>query len=58
VRAEVAVHFGDHIIAVKLLKQISPYAWSPSPAVLRLDPNFDSLRGDPEFEKLAHADGR
>lgn len=52
------MHFGDHIIAVKLLKQISPYAWSPSPAVLRLDPNFDSLRGDPEFEKLAHADGR
>ncbi|PYK63985.1 MAG: hypothetical protein DME50_16025, partial [Verrucomicrobia bacterium] len=27
-------------------------------ALLRLDPMFDPLRGDPRFEKLAHSDGK
>jgi TolB-like protein/Flp pilus assembly protein TadD len=29
-----------------------------TPALLRLDPMFDPLRGDPRFEKLAHSDGK
>lgn len=57
-RAVVAARFNDRAAAIKLLRQIAPLPWSPSPASLRLDPNFDNLRGDPEFEKLAHADGK
>jgi TolB-like protein/Flp pilus assembly protein TadD len=29
-----------------------------TPGLLRLDPMFDPLRGDPRFEKLAHSDGK
>jgi hypothetical protein len=29
-----------------------------TPALLRLDPMFDPLRGDPRFEKLANSDGK
>jgi len=29
-----------------------------TPALLRLDPMFDSLRSDPRFGKLAHSDGK
>jgi TolB-like protein/class 3 adenylate cyclase/Tfp pilus assembly protein PilF len=29
-----------------------------TPALLRLDPMFDPLRGNPRFEKLAHSDGK
>jgi TolB-like protein/class 3 adenylate cyclase len=29
-----------------------------TPALLRLDPMFDPLHGDPRFEKLAHSDGK
>jgi TolB-like protein/DNA-binding winged helix-turn-helix (wHTH) protein/Tfp pilus assembly protein PilF len=57
-RSVVAARFGDRPIALALLTKVSDYAWSPSPASLRLDPDWDSLRGDPEFEKLAHADGQ
>lgn len=57
-RAVVAARFSERALAVKLLKQIRTYPWGPSPPVLRLDPNFDSLRGEPEFERLAHADGK
>jgi len=33
----------------------TPYLESITPALLRLDPDFDSLRGYPRFEKLAAA---
>ena len=29
-----------------------------TPALFRLDPMFDPLRGNPRFEKLAHLDGK
>jgi TolB-like protein len=29
-----------------------------TPVLLRLDPMFDPLRGDPRFKKLAHSDGK
>jgi hypothetical protein len=46
---------GDHDSALPLLEQLVS-AWRPARTYLRLHPLFDSLRGDPRFQKLLAQD--
>jgi TolB-like protein/Tfp pilus assembly protein PilF len=50
-KATVFALLGDHDSALPLLEQ-AVSAWRSARTYLRLDPRWDSLRGDPRFEKL------
>jgi len=64
--ARVAAGTGERDRAVTALQKLLSIPYSGpltlnfplTPALLRLDPMFDPLRGDPRFEKLAHSDGK
>jgi tetratricopeptide (TPR) repeat protein len=59
-QARIAARFGEKDLAISILEHLlkTSYQRPITPALLRLDADFDPLRGDPRFEKLAHSDGK
>ena len=52
--ARIHILLGNHERALDLLEPLLKVPYYLAPGWLRIDPNFDPLRGNPRFEKLAH----
>jgi TolB-like protein/class 3 adenylate cyclase/Flp pilus assembly protein TadD len=53
-QARIAARLGQKDLAISLLEQLikTPYREPITPALLKLDPDWDALRDDPRFQKL------
>jgi hypothetical protein len=49
---------GDRDAAIAQVREVLSKPNFLSPGLLRIDPTWNPLRGDPRFEKLAHSDGK
>jgi eukaryotic-like serine/threonine-protein kinase len=58
VAARIDLALGDRDAAIAELREILSKPYFISPAWLRIDPTWNTLRGDARFEKLAHGDGK
>jgi tetratricopeptide (TPR) repeat protein len=58
--ARIEAHFGDKDNAIAALQHLLTIAYGTpvTPALLRIDPDWDNLRGDPRFEKLCQEPAR
>jgi len=57
-RVQVMAAFGDRGAAIAELSRLIKLSGDPTPAMLRLDPYYDRLRGDPRFEALARGNAK